>query len=77
MIRALILPLSLSVGLNIGLAHAVAAETSPAALAEAAAARLDQAGQTLAAAEKARDRVKALTETLRAFEDGLEAMREG
>lgn len=77
MIRALILPLSLSVGLTIGLMNAVAAETSPAALAEAAAARLDQAGQTLAAAEKARDRVKALTETLRAFEDGLEAMREG
>ena len=31
----------------------------------------------LDAADGARNRVKALTETVRAFEDGLEAMREG
>jgi septal ring factor EnvC (AmiA/AmiB activator) len=73
MIRAALLSLCL-----MGLAPLAAAQTTdPAALAEAAAIRLDQAGQALARAEKARDRVKALSETLRAYEDGLEAMREG
>lgn len=69
--------LALSLALMIGLCSVTQAESDPAALAEAAAARLDQAAQTLAGAEKARDRVKALSETLRAYEDGLEAMREG
>ena len=70
-------PLALSLALTFGLCSATQADSDPAALAEAAAARLDQAAQTLAGAEKARDRVKALSETLRAYEDGLEAMREG
>lgn len=70
-------PLALSLALTFGLCSATQADSDPAALAEAAAARLDQAAKTLAGAEKARDRVKALSETLRAYEDGLEAMREG
>lgn len=53
------------------------AEPDPAALAEAAAERLDTAASALSQADSARDRVKALSETLRAYEDGLEAMREG
>lgn len=69
--------LALSLALVFGLCSVTQADSDPAALAEAAAARLDQAAQTLAGAEKARDRVKALSETLRAYEDGLEAMREG
>lgn len=70
-------PLALFLALTFGLCSATQADSDPAALAEAAAARLDQAAQKLAGAEKARDRVKALSETLRAYEDGLEAMREG
>lgn len=42
-----------------------------------AATRLDEATQQLNAADSARDRVAALTETVRAFEDGLEALRDG
>jgi septal ring factor EnvC (AmiA/AmiB activator) len=73
MIRAARLSLSL-----LGAASALSAQTAnPAALADAAAIRLDEAGQALGRADKARDRVKALSETLRAYEDGLEAMREG
>ena len=43
----------------------------------AAAQRLSKAGALLEAAEGARNRVRALTEAIRAYEDGLEAMREG
>jgi septal ring factor EnvC (AmiA/AmiB activator) len=49
----------------------------PAEAARAAAQRLSEAGTLLDQAEGARDRVRALTETIRAYEDGLEAMREG
>jgi septal ring factor EnvC (AmiA/AmiB activator) len=42
-----------------------------------AATRLDAATRQLNAADSARDRVAALTETVRAFEDGLEALRDG
>jgi len=49
----------------------------PGAAARAAAAQLDQAARRLDAADSARDRVAALTETLRAYEAGLAAMREG
>lgn len=45
--------------------------------ADAAAKRLEQATEMLLVADKAQNRVKALTETVRAFEDGLDAMREG
>ncbi|WP_104019828.1 murein hydrolase activator EnvC family protein [Roseovarius nitratireducens] len=45
--------------------------------ARAAAAALDEAAQALAAAEGARNRVKALTGVIRAYEEGLAAMRAG
>jgi len=47
------------------------------AAARAAAAALDAAGRDLAAAAGARDRIAALTATIRAYEDGLAAMRDG
>ncbi len=56
---------------------AAAAETDPAAAARAAIAELEEAAQALDAAETARDRVAALTDTVRGFEAGLAAMREG
>ncbi len=49
----------------------------PADAARDAANRLTEASRLLDAAEGARNRVKALTETIRAYEDGLAAMREG
>ena len=45
--------------------------------ARAASERLNAAARLLETADDARNRVKALTETVHAFEDGLEAMREG
>jgi len=61
------------------LAGAAPAEdaTDPAEAARAASQRLSRAGALLEAAEGARNRVRALTEAIRAYEDGLEAMREG
>lgn len=49
----------------------------PAAAARAAADQLEQASIELQGATDARDRVRALTETVRAYEAGLEAMRDG
>ena len=49
----------------------------PAAGARAAAERLARAGEMMESAESARNRVKALSETVHAYEDGLQAMREG
>ena len=64
------------------IAGAVAAQepagtVNPADAARAAAERLSRAGRMLDDAQGARNRVKALSETVRAYEDGLEAMREG
>ncbi|QFS81316.1 hypothetical protein FIU97_00530 [Roseivivax sp. THAF40] len=73
MIRALGLSLILSLALN---ASPLAAQDAGAA-ARAAAAALDQAGQDLASARRASDRVAALTATVRAYEDGLTALRDG
>jgi len=56
---------------------AAQAAADPAADARAAAAALDEASAALAAAEGARNRVKALTGVIRAYEQGLEAMRAG
>ncbi|MEO1139002.1 MAG: peptidoglycan DD-metalloendopeptidase family protein [Pseudomonadota bacterium] len=53
------------------------ANENPAQAARAAADRLSRAGEMLDGAEGARNRVKALTETVQAYEDGLEAMRDG
>lgn len=60
-------------------ASAVAAQDAvdPAQAARAAAQRLAEAGEMAENAEGARNRVRALTEAIRAYEDGLEAMREG
>ncbi|MBJ6373625.1 peptidase M23 [Sedimentitalea sp. CAU 1593] len=49
----------------------------PGAAARAALAQLQQATESLDAADGARDRVRALTATIQAFESGLAAMREG
>ncbi|MGR3452773.1 murein hydrolase activator EnvC family protein [Pseudooceanicola sp.] len=51
--------------------------TDPGAAARAAAQQLAAAAQELDSADSARNRVKALTATLRAYEAGLAAMREG
>jgi len=70
MLRAVILILCLVGG------QAVAAE-DPASAARAASEQLEAATMNLQAADSARDRVKALTETVRAYEAGLAAMRDG
>ncbi|RAP40520.1 peptidase M23 [Rhodovulum viride] len=56
---------------------ALAQTADPAETAEAAAAALRDAADRLQAAGGARDRVAALTETVRAYEQGLAALREG
>jgi len=56
---------------------AVPAFADPEDQARAALAELEAASQQLADAQKARNRVKALTATVQAFENGLAAMREG
>lgn len=56
---------------------AALADDNPAAAARAAAAQLDKAALALSEATSARDRVRALTETVRAYETGLGAMRDG
>ncbi|MFT4960662.1 MAG: septal ring factor EnvC (AmiA/AmiB activator) [Paracoccaceae bacterium] len=56
---------------------AVSAQNKTADAALAAAAQLDAATVALEAAKGPRDRVRALTEIVRSYESGLEAMREG
>ena len=56
---------------------AAAAETDPAEAAQDAALLLEQAGIALNEADSARDRVRALTATVQAYEAGLAAMRDG
>ncbi len=55
----------------------VIAQTNPSMAALEAAEMLEQASIALTEADSARDRVKALTETLQAYEAGLTAMRDG
>ena len=52
-------------------------QSDPSELARDAAIQLSQAHDALNAAEGARNRVTALTQTIGAYEDGLEALREG
>ncbi|ROU02749.1 murein hydrolase activator EnvC family protein [Histidinibacterium lentulum] len=59
------------------LAWPAAAQDDPARAAAEAAARLEEAARLLDSAEGGRDRVEALTATLRAYEDGLAALRDG
>ena len=74
MIRALRLCVMLTA---LALPAAARAESDTARAALAAMAGIEEAAAMLAAADEAPDRVSALTETTRAFEDGLAAMREG
>ncbi|MHA6324578.1 murein hydrolase activator EnvC family protein [Roseivivax sp. CAU 1753] len=80
MIRAHCLQLLLTLGLAFATLAPVAtravAQDAGAAARDAAAA-LDRAGLQLAAASSASDRVAALTATVRAYEDGLTALRDG
>ncbi|MBO9412413.1 MULTISPECIES: peptidoglycan DD-metalloendopeptidase family protein [unclassified Ruegeria] len=55
----------------------VYAQTDPATAALNAARQLEQASITLTEADSARDRVRALTATIQAYEAGLTAMRDG
>lgn len=52
-------------------------ETDPAHIARRAAGMLEAAAQELQNAEKSRDRVAALTKTVRAYEEGLTSLRAG
>lgn len=71
-------PLALTLALGLALAGPASAQTqSPTEAALEAATALETAAQNLDAAESAGDRVKALTETVRAYEAGLQAMRDG
>ena len=59
------------------LAAPALAQENPALIAKRAAGQLEAAQNALTAAEKSSDRVAALTQTIRAYEGGLVAMREG
>ncbi|WP_170415677.1 murein hydrolase activator EnvC family protein [Ruegeria atlantica] len=59
------------------LASPAAAQNDPSAAALNAARMLEQASINLTEADGARDRVRALTETIQAYEAGLSAMRDG
>ncbi|SFC84780.1 murein hydrolase activator EnvC family protein [Tropicimonas isoalkanivorans] len=59
------------------LAGAATAATDPAVLAREAADQLQAAAESLDAAKGARSRVRALTRTVQAYEDGLAALRAG
>lgn len=59
------------------LATTASAQPDPADAARAAADRMELALELLDAADDAQNRVKALSETIHAFEDGLLAMRDG
>ena len=59
------------------LAQAAFAQSDPAAAARAAAQQIEAAAAALQEAETARDRVRALTDTVQAYEAGLAAMRDG
>ncbi len=61
----------------LGSAVGLRAQASPADDARLAIEALAEATDALQSAEKARDRVAALTQTIRAYEAGLDAMREG
>jgi chromosome segregation ATPase len=78
-IASALLPLAFGLGLLAGGGPAAWASETPdaAATARAAAQQIDAAATALAQADSARDRVRALSETTRAFEAGLEAMRDG
>ncbi|WP_172298601.1 murein hydrolase activator EnvC [Pseudoruegeria sp. HB172150] len=59
------------------LAFPAHAQEDPGVIARRAAGQLEAAQNALSAAERASDRVRALTMTIRAYENGLTALREG
>ncbi len=63
--------------LSLALAAPALAQEDPALIAKRAAGQLEAAQNALSAAERAGDRVQALTQTIRAYETGLTALREG
>lgn len=69
------LPAAVGLCLSLALASPAPGLAQVAGPAESAAQALAAAADTLAAARGARDRVSALTKTIRAYEDGLAAMR--
>lgn len=76
--RGLALCLALSLALGLALSQAGRAQADGALeAAQAAQAQLGDARAQLERAEKARDRIAALTATVRAYETGLSALREG
>lgn len=68
---------ALAFALTLGWPALVMAQADPVAQAREAIAQLEAAGSLLNAAEKSRDRVQALTQTIQALEAGLAAMRTG
>lgn len=67
---------AIACAMTVALAQPVLAEDD-AALALRASSMISEAAERLAAADTARDRIAALTETVRAFETGLAALRAG
>ncbi len=67
----------LAAALAVVLCGPAEAQNTPSKAALAAAEMLEQASISLSEAESARDRVRALTETIQAYEAGLSAMRDG
>lgn len=67
----------LAAALAVVLCGPAEAQNTPSQAALAAAEMLEQASISLSEAESARDRVRALTETIQAYEAGLSAMRDG
>jgi septal ring factor EnvC (AmiA/AmiB activator) len=67
----------LSALLLLALTSAAFAQSDPITTAKRASQMLDGAAESLQEAESASDRVGALTETVRAYEEGLSALREG
>lgn len=67
----------LSALLLLALSSAAFAQSDPITTAKRASQMLDGAADSLQEAESASDRVGALTETVRAYEEGLSALREG
>lgn len=63
--------------LMLGVAAPHSTQADPVTDAQAASKALDAASTALQQAEKAHDRVAALTQTIRAYEDGLQALRAG
>ena len=58
-------------------ASALSAEEGPGVMAQKASDQLAEAAIQLAGAASSKDRIAALTQTVRAYESGLAAMREG